>query len=44
VGAQETKNDAVALLTGAGAGRARLEFPYPVVESHFDVIELKRLR
>lgn len=41
-GAQTTSNDAIALVTGAGHGKVRIEFPYPVVESHFDVIEMKR--
>ena len=41
-GAQATSNDAIGLVTGAGHGKVRIEFPYPVVESHFDVIEMKR--
>jgi hypothetical protein len=42
VGAQATSNDMVGLVTGAGHGRVRIEFPYPVVESHFDILEMKR--
>jgi hypothetical protein len=30
------------LLSGLGRGHARIEMPYPVQESAFDVIELKR--
>ena len=41
-GAQATPDDAIGLLSGIGAGHARIEFPYPVQESTFDVIELKR--
>jgi hypothetical protein len=41
-GAGATPDDAVGLLSSTGAGHARIEFPYPVQESTFDVIELKR--
>jgi hypothetical protein len=41
-GAQATSNDAIGIITKAGAGHVRIEFPYPVVESHFDIIEMKR--
>ncbi|MGB8363367.1 MAG: DUF4893 domain-containing protein [Rhizomicrobium sp.] len=41
-GAIATPDDAIGLLVGTGAGHARIEFPYPVQESTFDVIELKR--
>jgi Domain of unknown function (DUF4893) len=42
VGAEATPDDAIGLLVGTGANSARIEFPYPVQESTFDVIELKR--
>jgi len=42
VGASATPDDAVGLLEATGHGSARIEFPYPVQESTFDVIELKR--
>jgi hypothetical protein len=42
VGAEATPDDAIGLLTATGPGRARIEFPYPVQESTFDVIELRR--
>ena len=42
VGAQATPDDAIGLLSSIGPQRARIEFPYPVQESTFDVIELKR--
>jgi len=41
-GAETTPDDAVGVLSAIGANRARIEFPYPVQESTFDVIELKR--
>ena len=41
-GAEATPDDAVGVLSSLGANRARIEFPYPVQESTFDVIELKR--
>jgi len=42
VGAEATPDDAIGVLTATGAKSARIEFPYPVQESTFDVIELKR--
>jgi hypothetical protein len=41
-GAEATPDDAIGLLSGLGSGHAKIEFPYPVQESTFDVIELKR--
>lgn len=41
-GATATPDDQIGLLTQTYDGRARLELPYPVQESTFDVIELKR--
>ena len=41
-GAGATPDDAVGVLSATGANHARIEFPYPVQESTFDVIELKR--
>jgi hypothetical protein len=42
VGAGATPDDQIGLLVGIGPGHARIELPYPVQESTFDVIELKR--
>ncbi|MBU6297053.1 MAG: DUF4893 domain-containing protein [Alphaproteobacteria bacterium] len=42
VGAPATPDDQIGLLSLTGPGRARLELPYPVQESTFDVIELRR--
>jgi Domain of unknown function (DUF4893) len=41
-GTQVTSNDAIGLITKAGPGHLRIEFPYPALESHFDVMELRR--
>lgn len=41
-GAAATPDDQIGLFSMICAGRARLELPYPVQESTFDVIELKR--
>jgi hypothetical protein len=41
-GAAATPDDQIGLLSLLYDGRARLELPYPVQESTFDVIELKR--
>jgi hypothetical protein len=41
-GAGETPDDQIGMLSLTYDGRARLELPYPVQESTFDVIELKR--
>jgi hypothetical protein len=42
VGAQATPDDQIGYLALLSDGRARLEMPYPLQESTFDVIELKR--
>jgi hypothetical protein len=42
VGAPATPDDQIGLLSLLSDGRARLELPYPLQESTFDVIELKR--
>ncbi len=41
-GAQSSPDDAVALVSAAGSGRVRLEFPFPGQESVYDVMELRR--
>ena len=41
-GAGATPDDQIGLLSLLTDGRARLELPYPLQESTFDVIELKR--
>jgi hypothetical protein len=41
-GASATPDDAVGVLVATGRSSARIEIPYPVQESTFDVIELKR--
>lgn len=41
-GAEGTPDDAIGLLSGLGGSHAKIEFPYPVQESTFDVMELKR--
>ena len=41
-GATATPDDQIGVLSAIGDGRARIELPYPVQESTFDVIELKR--
>ena len=41
-GATQTPDDEIGLLSGIGSGHARIELPYPVQESAFDVIELRR--
>lgn len=41
-GATATPDDAIGLLQSTGRSSARIEFPYPVQESTFDIIELKR--
>ncbi len=41
-GADATPDDQIGLFSVTHDGRARLELPYPVQESTFDVIELKR--
>ncbi|MCH8858334.1 MAG: DUF4893 domain-containing protein [Proteobacteria bacterium] len=42
VGTYTSSRDAAGAITGTGVGRARIEFPYPAIESTFDVIELVR--
>jgi hypothetical protein len=37
-----TPDDQIGLMVGMGSGRARIEMPYPMQESSFDVIELRR--
>jgi hypothetical protein len=41
-GAPGTPDDQIGYLAGIGGGRARIEFPEPVQESTFDVLELAR--
>jgi hypothetical protein len=41
-GASQTPDDQIGLFSLTYDGRARLELPYPVQESTYDVIELKR--
>jgi hypothetical protein len=41
-GAQATPDDVIGLFEATGGATARIEFPYPVQESVFDVIEMKR--
>ena len=42
VGAPATPDDQIGLLTVIGPNHARLEMPYPVLESTMDVLELQR--
>jgi len=42
LGASQTPDDQIGRLTMIGPGHARLEMPYPIQESTFDVIELRR--
>jgi hypothetical protein len=41
-GAAATPDDVIGLFESTGRSSARVEFPYPVQESIFDIIELKR--
>ena len=41
-GAAATPNDQVGVVSSIGPSHARIEFPFPVLESTFDVIELTR--
>lgn len=41
-GALRTSSDVVGIVSSMGPGRARIEFPFPVIESDFDVMELRR--
>lgn len=42
IGAPTSSSDVAGIVSSIGAGRARIEFPYPAIESTFDVIELAR--
>ena len=42
VGAQATPDDQIGYLSLLSDGRARMEMPYPLQESTFEIIELKR--
>lgn len=41
-GAKVTPDDQIGLFTASSAKEARVEFPYPVQESTFDILELRR--
>ncbi len=41
-GASATPDDQIGLLTASSANEARVEFPYPVQELTFDILELRR--
>lgn len=41
-GAIKTSNDAVGIVSSMGPGHARIGVPFPVIESDFDVMELRR--
>ncbi len=41
-GATATPDDQIGILTAISSNHLRLEMPYPVQESTFDVLELKR--
>ena len=41
-GAITSSRDAVGVISAIGPGHARIEFPYPAIESTFDAIELRR--
>jgi hypothetical protein len=41
-GAITSSGDEVGVISGIGAGHVRIELPYPLIESTFDVIELRR--
>lgn len=41
-GSMAISSDMVGIASSIGPGHARIEFPYPVLESTFDVIELRR--
>ena len=41
-GATATPDDQIGLLTASSTNEARVEFPYPVQESTFDILELRR--
>lgn len=42
IGAETTPSDVVGVVMSAGPGHVRIELPYPVIESTFDVIEMRR--
>ncbi len=42
LGASQTPDDQIGRLSMIGSGHARLELPFPIQESTFDVIELRR--
>jgi hypothetical protein len=42
LGASQTPDDQIGRLSMIGSGHARLEIPFPIQESTFDVIELRR--
>jgi hypothetical protein len=41
-GSITSSGDEVGIISSIGPGRARIELPYPLIESTFDVIELRR--
>ena len=41
-GARASSNDQVGLISSLGVDWARIELPYPLIESTFDIIELRR--
>ena len=43
-GAIASSSDAIGVVSSMGPGRVRIEFPFPVIESYFDVIEMRRGR
>jgi hypothetical protein len=42
IGVASSSSDLVGLVSTLGRGHARIEFPYPAIESDYDVIELRR--
>ena len=42
VGVAPSSSDIVGLVSSLVRGHARIEFPYPLIESDFDVVELRR--
>ena len=42
VGVASSSSDIVGLVSSLGPGHARIEFPYSLIESDFDVVELRR--
>ena len=41
-GSRSTSSDVIGVVSSIGPGRMRIEFPAPVIESDFDVMELRR--